>query len=161
MALVRVSALMSMILAASGCGWNPPSAAPPQPDTCTPADGPTAAAVDAGVATIAPPSAGGAWKESARGHTADCALTWIQVTPSAAAPDSAQQVLFFDGDTALGTPTPEPRPYVTVTANGDVVSVQYQWRQGDDEPCCPTGIGTVRFELTDGKLLALDPVPGP
>ena len=38
--------------------------------------------------------------------------------------------------------------------------VQYQWRQGNDAPCCPTGIGTVRFHIgEDGKLKALDPIP--
>jgi hypothetical protein len=39
--------------------------------------------------------------------------------------------------------------------------VQYQWRQGADQACCPTGIGSVRFQSADGALKALDPVPGP
>jgi hypothetical protein len=42
------------------------------------------------------------------------------------------------------------------------VQVQYQWRQGDEAPCCPTGIGTVRFRIgQDGALEALDPIPDP
>ncbi|WP_418888505.1 LppP/LprE family lipoprotein [Mycolicibacterium neoaurum] len=41
-------------------------------------------------------------------------------------------------------------------------AVQYQWLQGEDNPCCPTGIGQVRFQIgDDGSLQALDPIPGP
>ena len=43
----------------------------------------------------------------------------------------------------------------------DTAAVQYQWRQGQDPACCPTGIGTVRFKIEDGKLKALDPIPSP
>jgi hypothetical protein len=47
-----------------------------------------------------------------------------------------------------------------VTAQGNNTAVvQYQWRQGQDQACCPTGIGTVRFQIVDGKLKALDPIP--
>jgi hypothetical protein len=54
-----------------------------------------------------------------------------------------------------------PRPYVNVvTSSADTVTVQYQWKQGSDQPCCPTGIGTARFQIVDGKLKALDPIPG-
>ena len=78
------------------------------------------------------------------------------------ASDSPQQVLFFDGHSLLGTPTPDPRPYITVTTIGnDTAVVQYQWRHGEDEACCPTGIGTVRYKVEDGKLEALDPIPTP
>ena len=69
------------------------------------------------------------------------------------------QVLFCDHDALIGTPTPGPRPYVNVVTSGDTVSVQNQWKQGNDQPCCPTGIGTVRLQPADGKLKALDPVP--
>ena len=41
----------------------------------------------------------------------------------------------------------------------DTAAVQYQWRQGQDPACCPTGIATVRFKIEDGKLKALDPIP--
>jgi hypothetical protein len=53
------------------------------------------------------------------------------------------------------------RSYVNVVTSGSTVSVQYQWKQGNDQPCCPTGIGTVWFQVADGKLTALDPVPNP
>ena len=78
------------------------------------------------------------------------------------ASDSPSQVIFFNDGTPLGTATPEPRPYITVVAQGnDSAAVQYQWRQGQDPACCPTGIGTVRFKVEDGKLKALDPIPNP
>jgi LppP/LprE lipoprotein len=71
-------------------------------------------------------------------------------------------VLFFNRNTPLGTPTPDPRPYITVTTTGnDTAVVQYQWRQGQDAACCPTGIGTMRFKIEDGKLKALDPIRTP
>ena len=70
------------------------------------------------------------------------------------------EVLFFDRNSPIGTPTPDPRPYITVTAMGsDTAAVQYQWRQGQEPACCPTGIGTVRFKIAHGKLKALDPIP--
>ena len=58
--------------------------------------------------------------------------------------------------------TPDPRSYITVISMGnDIAAVQYQWRQGQDPACCPTGIGTVRFKIEDGKLEARDPIPNP
>ena len=64
--------------------------------------------------------------------------------------------------TRWAPPTPEPRPYIVVTTIGDdIANVQYQWRQGQDPACCPTGIGQVRFQIgEDGKIKALDPIPG-
>jgi hypothetical protein len=44
----------------------------------------------------------------------------------------------------------------------DTAQVQYQWRQGQDPACCPTGIATVRFQVgEDGKITSLDPIPKP
>jgi LppP/LprE lipoprotein len=71
-------------------------------------------------------------------------------------------VIFFDHNSPLGTATPEPRPYITVVAQGDdTAAVQYQWRQGQEPACCPTGIGTVGFKIEAGELKALDPIPNP
>jgi len=42
----------------------------------------------------------------------------------------------------------------------DTITVQYQWQVGNDQPCCPTGIGTVKFQIgSDGRLLALGKIP--
>ena len=138
-----------------GCGWSPPSASPTTSVACTQADGPTPAAVDAQVRRLP----GGPWREASRGHTAECRLHWVVVTAGDAS-DSPQQVLFFDRTAAIGTPTPDPRPYITVTPQGnDTAVVQYQWRQGQEPACCPTGIGSARFTIRDGGLHALDPIP--
>ncbi|OBB56150.1 hypothetical protein A5757_03770 [Mycobacterium sp. 852013-51886_SCH5428379] len=154
-----LAVLASAGLIAAGCGWSPPGAAPPKPDTCTPADGPAPGTVQREIG--ATPPASGPWTEVARGHALDCRLHWVQIAPAVQQSDSPQQVLFFDGDRPLGPATPSPRPYVSVLTGGqDTVQVQYQWRQGDEAPCCPTGIGTVRFRIgQDGTLEALDPIP--
>lgn len=148
--------LYTIVLLVAGCGWSPPSAVPTTSVACGPSDGPGADVVSGEIAAL---PAVGAWREVSRGHTADCALHWVVVTAGDAS-DSPQQVLFFDRRTPLGTPTPDPRPYITVTPVGDdIASVQYQWRQADEPACCPTGIGTVRFRIEDGALTPLDPIP--
>ncbi|BBY15250.1 LppP/LprE family lipoprotein [Mycolicibacterium litorale] len=156
-----LAVLVSAGLLTAGCGWSPPGAAPPKPDTCTPADGPTPDTVQRAISGTPPAAPGATWTEVANGHTSDCRLYWVQIGPTAPQPDSPQQVLFFSGNTPLGPATPEPRPYISVLTGGeDTVQVQYQWRQGDEAPCCPTGIGTVRFRVgQDGKLEAVDPIP--
>lgn len=158
--------LLSASLLTAGCGWSPPGAAPPKPDTCTPADGPAPVTVQREISGTPPAAPGAMWTEVAHGHTTDCRLYWVQVGPASsqpngAQPDSPQQVLFFAGNTPLGPATRQPRPYISVLPSGeDTATVQYQWRQGDEAPCCPTGIGTVRFRIgQDGKLEAVDPIP--
>jgi LppP/LprE lipoprotein len=156
----RLFAVSALVLVAAGCGWKPPGGPQAAPDTCTPAQGPTADTVNHEVTKLPAPAAG-QWQEAARGHTTDCRLYWVQVSPSDAAPDSPHQVLFFDHNSPIGTPTPDPRPYVAVvSSSADTVTVQYQWKQGNEQPCCPTGIGTARFQVGDGLTLkALDPIP--
>ena len=147
--------LLSLGLLAAGCGWSPPSPPVTSSAGCGQADGPSADTVAAEIAKL--PAA--PWSEIVNGHTADCSLHWVVVT-SGDASDSPGQVLFFDRKSPIGTPTPDPRPYITVTAIGnDTAAVQYQWRQGQEPACCPTGIATVRFKVEDGKLKALDPIP--
>ena len=153
--LVLIAALLTLGSASAGCGWSPPSASPTTSVACTQADGPTAAALDNEIRRLP----GGPWREASRGHAADCRLHWVVVTAGDAS-DSPQQVLFFDRNAPIGTPTPDPRPYITVTPQGnDAAVVQYQWRQAQEPACCPTGIGSARFTIRDGRLEALDPVP--
>jgi hypothetical protein len=143
---------------AAGCGWSPPSAPPTTSVNCTQAEGPSADSIAYEVNQL---PKGAQWREASRGHAADCRLHWVVVT-SGDASDSPQQVIFFDHNSPIGTPTPDPRPYINVTPTGnDVATVQYQWRQGQEPACCPTGIGSVRFRIEDGKLKALDPIPNP
>ena len=158
----NLAAVFVMAMIAAGCGWSPPSAPPTKADTCTAAEGPTADTVNHELAKLPALPGGEQWKETARGHTTNCRLYWVQVSPTSTAPDRPQQVLFFDHNSPIGTPTPDPRPYVAVVSSSeDTVTVQYQWKQGSDQPCCPTGIGTARFQPGDNLTLsALDPIPG-
>jgi len=152
-----IAVLLTLALIAAGCGWSPPSSPPTTSAGCTQADGPSADTVAAEIAKL--PAA--QWLEILSGHTADCSLHWVVVS-SGDASDSPGQVLYFDRKAPIGAATPDPRPYITVTAVGnDTAAVQYQWRQGQDPACCPTGIATVRFKIEDGKLKALDPIPSP
>ena len=153
-----IAVLMTLGVVVVGCGWSPPSAPPTTSVACTQADGPTAETTQQAVASL---PQGAQWRETSRGHTPNCRLNWVVVSAGDAS-DSPQQVLFFDRNNSLGPATPEPRPYINVTTMGDdTVNVQYQWRQGQDPACCPTGIGAVRFKIEDGKLKALDPIPNP
>ncbi len=148
-------------LGVSGCGWQPPAPRPAPPENCKDSDGPTADSVRRAIAAVPVLVPGSKWVEIGRGHTRNCRLYWVQVIPTIASESTPQQLLFFDHNTALGSPTPNPKPYITVLPAGDeTVTVQYQWQVGSDEPCCPTGIGTVRFQIgSDGKLKALGSIP--
>jgi LppP/LprE lipoprotein len=98
------AALLTVGVIATGCGWSPPPAAPTTSVACTQAEGPTAASVDSEIKRLP----AGQWREVSRGHAADCALHWVVVTTGDAS-DSPQQVLFFDHNSPIGTPTPDPR----------------------------------------------------
>ncbi|WP_040630140.1 LppP/LprE family lipoprotein [Mycobacterium colombiense] len=153
--------MIFLVLLASGCGWKPP--APPQarPATCKDSDGPTADTVRRAITAVPIAVPGTIWVEMGRGHTRNCRLHWVQIIPTIASESSPQQLLFFDHNTPLGSPTPNPKPYITVLPpSEDTVTVQYQWQKGNDQLCCPTGIGTVKFRIgPDGKLQTLGKVP--
>lgn len=154
--------LVTMSVAIAGCALQP--AAPPAPpaEPCSDADGPSADTVRRAIAAVPAVAADSTWTESARGYTRNCRLHWVKLTLSDATAASPEQLLFFDHDTPLGSPTPNPKPYTTVLSSGaDAVTVQYQWRIGDEPSCCPAGIATTRYRIADGRLKALDPIPDP
>jgi hypothetical protein len=113
------------------------------------------------VSTLPVATPGSGWAEAARGHTHSCRPYWVQVKPTNATAASPAQLLFFDHNVPLGTPTPNPKPYTTVLAStDDVVRVQYQWQVAGDSVCCPTGIGTVLYQIgPGGKLVTRGAVP--
>lgn len=158
---MRQLIVICLVLLASGCGWKP--AAPPQarPDTCKDSDGPTADTVRKAITAVPIAIPGTIWVEMGRGHTRNCRLYWVQIIPTIASESSPQQLLFFDHNRPLGSPTSNPKPYTTVLPpSDDTVTVQYQWQKGNDQLCCPTGIGTVKFRIgPDGKLQALGKIP--
>jgi hypothetical protein len=152
--------LIVLALLAGACGSHPQTASPPS-DSCKASDGPTNDTVRQAIASVPVLVPGSIWVEIARGHTKKCRLNWVQIIPSIADESTAQQLLFFDRNAPLGTPTPNPKPYITVLPPGDdTVSVQYRWQVGGDQACCPTGSGTVKFQIgSDGKLQALGKIP--
>lgn len=148
-------------LAVAGCDDKPRAPAAAPTDTCKVSDGPTADTVRRAIASVPIEVPGSSWVEIARGHTKKCRLYWVQIIPTIASESTPQQLLFFDHNTPLGSPTPNPKPYISVLPpSDDTVQVRYQWRVGSDQECCPTGSGTVKFHIgPDGKLKALDPIP--
>ncbi len=158
---MRQLVIAALIVVLAACGSKPPAPASRPSDTCKDSDGPTADTVRRAIAAVPIAVQGTTWVEIARGHTKNCRLYWVQVIPTVATESTPQQLLFFDHNTALGTPTPNPKPYITVLPpSQDTVTVQYQWQVGGDEPCCPTGRGKVRFQIgPDGKLQALGAIP--
>lgn len=151
-----------LVLLSSGCGGQQEEAAPPtSADKCKESDGPTADTVQHAIAAVPITIAGATWAEIARGHTRNCRLYWVQIIPTIASESTPQQLLFFDHNNPLGPPTRNPKPYITVLPpSDDTITVQYQWLKGNDQPCCPTGIGSVKFQIgPDGKLRALGRIP--
>lgn len=73
----------------------------------------------------------------------------------------AQQAFFFIGDHYLGTDTKEPSAAIGVVQQGDTeVTLAYTLYRTAGGTTTPSGThATVRFELDDGQLAALDPVP--
>lgn len=153
--------MILLLLLATACGGKPTAPPAPRADTCKDSDGPSAETVRQAIASVPVEVPGSSWVDIARGHTTKCRLYWVQIIPTIASESTPQQLLFFDHNTPLGPATPNPKPYITVLPpSDDTVTVQYRWQVGRDEPCCPTGTGTVKFHIgADGKLQALGPIP--
>lgn len=160
-----MTALIVLLLMAVGCGGKQPGQASSSTGStagaCKDSDGPTADTVRQAIGAVPIAVPGSFWVEVARGHTKKCRLYWVQIIPTIANESTPQQLLFFDHNTPLGAPTPNPKPYITVLPHSDdTINVQYRWRVGNDELCCPTGNGTVKFQIgTDDKLHALGKIP--
>ena len=150
-----------LVLLVAGCGGKPSTAPAARPGTCKESDGPTPDTVRHAITSVPVTIPGTNWVEIARGHTKKCRLYWVQIIPTIASESTPQQLLFFDHNKPLGTPTPNPKPYITVLATSDdTITVRYQWQQGNDQPCCPSGSGTVKFKIgSDGRLEALGKIP--
>ncbi len=72
-----------------------------------------------------------------------------------------QQAFFFVNNSYIGTDAKEPSATVKVMAQSDTeVTLAYQLYRANDPLCCPGGgQTTVRFQLNNGKLAPLDPIP--
>ncbi len=73
----------------------------------------------------------------------------------------AQQAFFFVGGRYIGTDTSRPSASVKVVGQGDTeVTLAYPLYRPHDPLCCPGGgQASVRFQLNNGRLVALDPIP--
>jgi LppP/LprE lipoprotein len=73
----------------------------------------------------------------------------------------AQQAFFFVNGRYIGTDTREPSATLRVASQSDTeVTLAYPLYRKNDALCCPGGgQATVRFQLNNGRLTALDPIP--
>jgi hypothetical protein len=73
----------------------------------------------------------------------------------------AQQAFFFVNGRYIGTDTREPSATLRVASQGDTeVALAYPLYRKNDPLCCPGGgQATVRFQLNNGRLTPLDPIP--
>lgn len=73
----------------------------------------------------------------------------------------AQQAFFFVGGRYLGTDTSTPSAGIKLVSQGDTeATLSYRlYRPGDPLCCARGGEATVRFQLNNGRLVPLDPIP--
>jgi LppP/LprE lipoprotein len=72
-----------------------------------------------------------------------------------------RQAFFFLGGRYVGTDASSPSAQVSVVSQGDTeVTLAYALYRPGDQPCCPGGgQAKVRFQLNNGQLMALEPIP--
>jgi hypothetical protein len=71
-----------------------------------------------------------------------------------------QQAFFFVAGRYIGTDTKEPSASVKVLSQGDTeVTLSYPLYRAGAPLASPSGQATVHFQLNNGKLTALDPIP--
>jgi hypothetical protein len=72
-----------------------------------------------------------------------------------------QQAFFFVNNRYLGTDASAPSAALSVVTQSDTeVTLSYPLYRNGDALCCPgAGHAKVRFQLDNGRLTALDPIP--
>ncbi len=105
----------------------------------------------------------------ARGYTpnetsqyhSDQTLRVLVGTRSGSSDGYGQQAFFFVDGRYIGTDTKEPSATVTVVSQGETeVTLAYPLYRKSDPLSSPSGgHASVRFQLDNGKLTALDPIP--
>jgi hypothetical protein len=73
-----------------------------------------------------------------------------------------QQAFFFVNGRYLGTDTSQPSAHIGVAGQNDTqVTLVYSLYRSRDALCCPSGgQAQVRYQLDNGRLTPLDPIPG-
>lgn len=82
-------------------------------------------------------------------------------TRTGAADPYNERAFFFLGNHYLGTDSTEPSATVKVAGQSDTeVTLTYALYRAHDSLCCPSGgYATVHFQLNNGQLVPLDPIP--
>ncbi len=82
-------------------------------------------------------------------------------TRTGAADPYNERAFFFLGNHYLGTDSTEPSASVNVVGQSDTeVTLTYALYRTHDSLCCPSGgLATVHFQLDNGQLVPLDPIP--
>jgi hypothetical protein len=89
------------------------------------------------------------------------ALRVLVATRTGSGDGYAQQAFFFVNGRYIGTDTREPSATLRVVSQSDTeVTLAYPLYRKNDPLCCPGGgQATVHFQLNNGRLTALDPIP--
>jgi hypothetical protein len=99
-------------------------------------------------------------QDTAQYHS-DQTLRVLLATRTGSADGYAQQAFFFLDDRYIGTDTGAPSAGIKLVSQGDTeVTLAYRlYRPGDPLCCGRGGEADVRFQLDNGRLVPLDPIP--
>lgn len=88
-------------------------------------------------------------------------LRVLTATKSGAGGTNVQRAFFFIDGRYIGTDSSQPSGSMKVISQGQTsVTLAYGMYRPGDSPCCPGGgQSTVTFQLNNGSLQALDPIP--
>lgn len=91
----------------------------------------------------------------------DQALRVLVGVRTGSADGYGQQAFFFVNGHYLGTDSKQPSAGIRVVSQSDTeVTIAYPLYRKNDPLCCPGGGHTrVRFQLNNGRLVPLDPIP--
>jgi hypothetical protein len=89
------------------------------------------------------------------------ALRVLLATRTGSGDGYGQQAFFFVNGRYIGTDSKDPSAKLRVLSQGDTeVTLAYPLSRKSDPLCCPgAGQATVHFQLNNGRLTALDPIP--
>jgi hypothetical protein len=91
----------------------------------------------------------------------DQTLRVLLGTSSRSGDEHVEQAFFFVDGRYLGTDAARPSAQMSVVSQSDTeVTLAYGLYRPHNSPCCPGGgEARVRFQLNNGRLVALDPIP--
>lgn len=87
-------------------------------------------------------------------------LRVLTATRTGAGGGYQQRAFFFVDGRYIGTDSSQPSGSVKIASQSETsVTLSYGLYASGDSLCCPSSQATVRFELDNGRLQALDPIP--